>query len=1268
MTDTRGFDVVVEGTAEVLLKALQGAWKSAECPVAPGDEGRIPEFMDLPPGTTFGGYNIAAGHVQIPRDELGAQLAPNINGAELKLGLHIQAEIADPPVPSTALFQLRADLRARVPMSTLPNSKNVGLILTGLPRGNVTATLTSGDPLAPKLAQIIREFFHRAYENGSPDTTTDPNFPTIPHEQDQNDISWGVAGVGTLTLDTHTELYDDLNDPSLSVVVTLPQPDRVRITIPLYLRMYRLRPTGVFANVLLRDPMGVRTRLVINANLETPPGLYRIRLDTATVTTDVITPAPGQEGTNYTSNKAAIPFINLDTLISNQIASRGTTLVHGMGATQMAVPTVAQIEQEIGDVFHAELTGRGSIAVWTPETGSSQFDVLDVTVAVLQEAFAIAINSSAGADAGALASFVPAGREFAIAMSGSSVQAMIDAARVQNGFADSDLPKRMREDDKDVDLNELDVGLAPGSIHMTGEVTVIDAVLGSIDVDADFTVDVGFHWTPNGSLNADGVQRMAHHIIGEPDVDPHGSVAFWIIAIILAVISFGTGSVLIGIIIVVVAAIITAIAEGVGGTALVDGVTGAVSGVTAWPPELSRIGTVRAIFSDPIDIGTTGLVMSGTLEVVSSCESVQVVPADSGSAYSVAAASPLLLKAQREDSQAAYAWLAGDGAASVATKSVTHTYIESGTYVARHTLSITAPGGATSRHFALVDVRNVPPTVDAGEDVTVNEGELLTLVGRFSDVEYPDTHETMWYFGDPQRPDPGVVAETNSPPTAEGTSTVTHAWCDNGQYIVTLRVRDQNGGIGEDSLTVTVLNVPPVVDPRPDLYAYPCSVITLVADFTDPGWCDTHEGTWEFGDCRGEQMATIEETNEAPEARGTVTASHVYTECGNYTATCTVTDDDSGVGRASLTVRVVDILNKNFEDGFRELVVGRVANDWQPYVLDEKVDDETETDEGVEVATESRGLATHDLTAALEARPGQRYFAADQEVVVNGQRAQAIVVSSGEAAGIWQLVGANPGWTYEVRTRYSTRQAGGGAVRLGVDPAGGTNPSASTIVWVTGNVDNRWADLVVRAVATSGLVTIFAEAIGDAKATSATMRRSIARGFISGTGRGTVAYIDAVSLVAIQPSCPPEETTEPEPEERCLSFEDARPDTTMDAPFEHDGFTVLTLDQAPAVFVAAADLPTTVLMLRRGVLVELPYQAARVVVVVCSRDTDRVSVTAVGADGSVIDRADAVAQFGDAATVVVRGAGIASVQVGTKTATAGLVSVCADTEQESTNE
>ncbi len=528
----------------------------------------------------------------------------------------------------------------------------------------------------------------------------------------------------------------------------------------------------------------------------------------------------------------------------------------------------------------------------------------------------------------------------------------------------------------------------------------------------------------------------------------------------------------------------------------------------------------------------------------------------------------------------------------------------------------------------------------------------------------------MWFFGDPQPPDPGVVAETNVPPSAEGTSTVTHAWCDNGEYVVTLRVRDQNGGIGEDTLTVTVLNVPPVVDAGPDLFAYACSVITLVADFTDPGWCDSHVGTWEFGDCTGEQMATVEETNDAPEARGTVTASHIYTECGSFTAVCTVTDDDGGVGQSTVTVRVVDVLNKNFEDGFRELVVGRVANDWWPYVLDERDVSESEEDDGVEAVDdiESEALGSHAPTLVAEGRPGRRYFDADQNVVVNGQRAQAIATASGEAAGILQRIGANPGWTYEVRTRYSTRQGAGGGVRLGVDPAGGTDPGASTIVWITGDVDDRWADLVVRTVATSGLVTIFVEAIGDAKASSAAMRRSIARGFMPGSGRGAVAYIDAVSLVAIQPICPPEEEPVPEPEKCCLSFDDVRPDTTMDSPFERDGFKVVTLDQGPAFFVAAADLPTTVLVLRRGIIVDLSCDAARVEVVVCSRDVDRVSVTAVGDDGSVIDRADAAAQLGDPATVTVRGSGIAAVQVSAKTSSAGLVSVCAFTEEEGTNE
>src|SRR5690606_20025276 len=100
--------------------------------------------------------------------------------------------------------------------------------------------------------------------------------------------------------------------------------------------------------------------------------------------------------------------------------------------------------------------------------------------------------------------------------------------------------------------------------------------------DADFRVDVGLHWEPNAAQNAEGFQELKHHIIGEPEVDPEESVLFWVIAIILAVISLGTGSILIAIIIIVVALVVQAIATSIGSAMLVNGVTGAIEGIQAW--------------------------------------------------------------------------------------------------------------------------------------------------------------------------------------------------------------------------------------------------------------------------------------------------------------------------------------------------------------------------------------------------------------------------------------------------------------------------------------------------------------------------------------------------------------------------------------------------------------------------------------------------------------------------------------------------------------
>jgi PKD repeat protein len=69
-------------------------------------------------------------------------------------------------------------------------------------------------------------------------------------------------------------------------------------------------------------------------------------------------------------------------------------------------------------------------------------------------------------------------------------------------------------------------------------------------------------------------------------------------------------------------------------------------------------------------------------------------------------------------------------------------------------------------------------------------GETVSFEGSFTDPGTLDTHTTEWDFGDGG--------------TAEGTLTPTHVYSIMGVYTVTLTVTDDDGGVGADTLTVTV--------------------------------------------------------------------------------------------------------------------------------------------------------------------------------------------------------------------------------------------------------------------------------------------------------------------------------------------------------------------------------------------------------------------------------------------------------------------------------
>lgn len=576
------------------------------------------------------------------------------------------------------------------------------------------------------------------------------------------------------------------------------------------------------------------------------------------------------------------------------------------------------------------------------------------------------------------------------------------------------------------------------------------------------------------------------------------------------------------------------------------------------------------------------------ISIASTFEGTPIVPAHSGGAYVVDAGTSLTLSATNTHPSASYEWDLGDGTTATGP-SVSHTFSENGIYVAKLELTVNEPGGARSRHFARIEVRNVPPSVDAGGDRTVDEGEAVSFTATFSDPEWPDTHEAVWNWGDYQSPTVGEVSEVNEPPSGGGTVEGSHAWGDDGVYEVTLTVRDDDGGIGEDTVEVTVLNVPPKVDAGPDLYAYPCTVITLVGTFTDPGWLDTHVATWEFGDCTPPHPALIEETNKPPADEGSAVASHVYHRCGTYQATCRVVDDDGGVGEDTTVIRVVDVANADFEDGFRARAVGAVANSWEPYLA------AAGPEEKASAAKPAEGKAVE-------------VFLAEELLVHGGQRSQRIRTRAEGRAGILQRVGANPGWDYQVSGWYSLAERSGGSARLGLDPAGGTHPDAPGVVWSEGFERRQWAQLVARVCAEATAITIFLEADPG--------------------GKEVDACLDDVALVPIQPFCPqappPQKPEEPEePQERCVDFADLGPRAELPPTFEREGFGFSSLDGGDQWIVPWGD-PEGIgkLDVRGGVEVRLPFAAEWVRVRMAQGGGQPVVVVALDAEGSAVGKAD----------------------------------------------
>ncbi|HRQ41055.1 MAG TPA: PKD domain-containing protein [Chloroflexota bacterium] len=190
-----------------------------------------------------------------------------------------------------------------------------------------------------------------------------------------------------------------------------------------------------------------------------------------------------------------------------------------------------------------------------------------------------------------------------------------------------------------------------------------------------------------------------------------------------------------------------------------------------------------------------------------------------------------------------------------------------------------------------VQVDNVAPSLDnVSISDPINEGDTAVLTGSIIEVSPADTFTLTVAWGD------GVVDSFAYGAGATGFSE-SHTYADDNPtgtpadvYTVTLTLVDDNGGTAVHITSLTVHNVAPVVDAGADMAVNTGTAVTFNGSFSDIGLEDTHTIEWDFGDGNS--------------TSGTLTPTYTYSTAGVYTATLTVTDDDTGVASDHVVVTV----------------------------------------------------------------------------------------------------------------------------------------------------------------------------------------------------------------------------------------------------------------------------------------------------------------------------------------------------------------------------
>ena len=192
------------------------------------------------------------------------------------------------------------------------------------------------------------------------------------------------------------------------------------------------------------------------------------------------------------------------------------------------------------------------------------------------------------------------------------------------------------------------------------------------------------------------------------------------------------------------------------------------------------------------------------------------------------------------------------------------------------------------------DESDQPPTADAGDDATGDEGADIQLDGTAGDTENPTPSISWWATAEP-----GTDAGASCSFTPAGSADPKVRCSDDGAFLVTMSVFDGVNPPALDTLHLSIANVDPtvVIDAPTDLDdVTQGDTVELSATMHDDGDNDPLHCAIDWGDG----------TVEAGSVNGTAcTGSHEYATLGAKAIIVTVDDDDGGDGDATIAVTVV---------------------------------------------------------------------------------------------------------------------------------------------------------------------------------------------------------------------------------------------------------------------------------------------------------------------------------------------------------------------------